>query len=274
MSRGPGKIERVLTELFACSVETDTVLTVADLCRHAFGSGSPPTRAQRISALRAAHRVIVRARRDSKRAYKRLIRWRITERADRTIVFHDCYYPVRVWAVQITPNGLVWAEADITSITKRRVNIRYRGEHASLDRAALGGLYWAVWRGVYFVSERNGFAAKDLDQEWARRYGHLFPTLLPLEEARRLLGVPEDYSRPEVLSAFRRAAKHSHPDHGGTAEEFRALVEARDRLLASIGIRAPKIPQFTPSGVKLVYRAISSTSRLGDSNAGVLRISS
>jgi hypothetical protein len=39
-------------------------------------------------------------------------------------------------------------------------------------------IHWALWRGVYFVSERNGWAAKRLEAEWVRDFGHLFPTLL------------------------------------------------------------------------------------------------
>jgi hypothetical protein len=63
-----------------------------------------------------------------------------------------------------------------------------------------------------------------------------------------LLGVPEDYSREDVITAFRRKAKAAHPDAGGTAEMFRVLVEARDRLLAALGTSAPppKPPSYAP----------------------------
>jgi hypothetical protein len=70
----------------------------------------------------------------------------------------------------------------------------------------------------------------------------------------RLLGVPADYTRADVLAAFRRKAKTAHPDAGGSAEAFQKLVEARDRLLASLGEKAPKPPAYAPSGVTLVYR--------------------
>jgi hypothetical protein len=56
---------------------------------------------------------------------------------------------------------------------------------------------------------------------------------MPLAEAMALLGVPADYSRDDVIRCFRRAAMKAHPDQGGTAEMFRELVEARDRLLAA-----------------------------------------
>ena len=77
---------------------------------------------------------------------------------------------------------------------------------------------------------------------------------MPVDEARRLLpGLPENFTAADITAAFRRAAKFCHPDHGGTAERFRALVEARDRLLASIGRSEPppKPPTFRPAGVRV-----------------------
>jgi hypothetical protein len=49
---------------------------------------------------------------------------------------------------------------------------------------------------------------------------------------------------------------------------FRKLVEARDRLLASIGTSAPapKAPSYAPAGVKVVYHTVrldSGRRRLG-----------
>jgi hypothetical protein len=53
-------------------------------------------------------------------------------------------------------------------------------------------------------------------------------------------------------------AKKAHPDVGGTAELFRQLVEARDRLLAALGTSAPapKPPTYAPSGAHIVYRSV------------------
>lgn len=86
------------------------------------------------------------------------------------------------------------------------------------------------------------------------------PTLqMPLAEAMALLGVLADFTKADVLAAFRRKAKETHPDAGGTAEMFRALVEARDRLLAAIGTSAPppKAPEYAPKGATIVYRRVS-----------------
>ena len=57
---------------------------------------------------------------------------------------------------------------------------------------------------------------------------------MPLADAMALLGVPSDYARADIAAAFSRKAKKTHPDRGGTDEQFRRLIEARDRLLAAL----------------------------------------
>jgi hypothetical protein len=59
MSRGPGNIEIRIADLFAAT--RDRALTVDDIASHAFGC-QKPTRAQRLSATRAAHRLLRRVR--------------------------------------------------------------------------------------------------------------------------------------------------------------------------------------------------------------------
>lgn len=54
----------------------------------------------------------------------------------------------------------------------------------------------------------------------------------PLADALEQLGLAGAPSREEILAAFRQSAMICHPDYGGTAEAFRAIVEARDRLLS------------------------------------------
>jgi hypothetical protein len=61
--------------------------------------------------------------------------------------------------------------------------------------------------------------------------------LSPDQRARKLLGLPIDgaLSGPEIHSAFRRAAKTTHPDMGGSEEAFRELVAAQDILIKRPG---------------------------------------
>jgi hypothetical protein len=305
-------------------------LTVDDITAAAFGlRGKPPTRAQRLSATRAAHRVLRRvremyarsgelreqARRNMQAALglteepatswttkgydDRLEKdpaWRAAEklweeanhiglwarfrRGERRgtleaeidywctttlkgrLWFHPPDVPVRVWAVSVDPHGVIWAEAEVTKVTQSNVMVRYAGKIARLDRRTLWH-WWAFWRAVRFVSSRTGRIAQALDEEWHRRYGaagSVPPAMqMPLQQARALLGVPENYTKEDVLTAFRRTVKKAHPDAGGTAEMFRLLVEARDRLLAALGTKAPppKPPAYAPEGVSVVYRRVS-----------------
>jgi hypothetical protein len=61
---------------------------------------------------------------------------------------------------------------------------------------------------------------------------------------------------------------------GGTAEQFRKLVEARDRLLAAIGTSAPppKPPAYAPKGVRMIYRRISISGQGSLGSGGVARL--
>ena len=194
---------------------------------------------------------------NARRGDPKLTSWRVTERADRTVVFHHRSRPVRVWAVRISEGGVMWVEAEIVKITAARVTIRYQETLAPVDRNSLvhhlGG---AWWRGVRFVSCRDGFTAELFDRQWRDTYSTLAPEPMPLEAARRLLELSGNYTREDVISAFRQAAKCCHPDLGGTAEQFQALVQARDRLLAVIGTSAPAplAPSFAPAGQRVIYR--------------------
>jgi hypothetical protein len=76
---------------------------------------------------------------------------------------------VRVWAVSIEPEGVVWAEAEITQVDNTYARVRYRGEPARLARERLARS-WAIYRNVYFTSTRSGYAARAFDEMWHRRY--------------------------------------------------------------------------------------------------------
>jgi hypothetical protein len=330
MSRGAGEIEQRIGDLFAATRHRG--LSVADIADHAFAlNGAPASRAQRLSATRAAHRLGKRVRQGDERAdrlkmeayrqttaalgreqrvagsesdteYLELLRslpaWREreklweycyrigiwvrlmpTERPGRVrfetdywctttigkggaarLYFHPPDAPVQVWAVALDACGVHWFDAEVTRITELNVMVSYAGERARLDRGKLWR-WWAWWRGVRFVSSRTGRVAKALDEIWQERYGHATggvpPQMqMPLAEAMELLGVPANYTREDVIAAFRREVKKAHPDMGGTAEMFHRLVKARDRLLAAIGTSAPapKMPTYYASGTRIVYR--------------------
>jgi hypothetical protein len=340
MSKGPGLIETRIANLLTGT--RDRALSIDDIVDNAYAlNGAKPTRAQRISATRAAHRVLQRVRdtyargrrlvdeahattqatlgrkqvgypdpeyQDLLQSQKALIdgvrlqddcrrigtwsRWLPVE-GDRNkirvetdfwctttirkrLYFHPPDVPVQVWAVSISPDGIVWAEAEVTKVTERNVMVRYAGESARLDRRALWH-WWTFWRGVRFVSSRTGRIAGELDSLWWQRYGSrgTIPQAMrmPLAEAMTLLGVSENYTREDVISGFRQAAKRAHPDVGGTPEMFRKMVDARDRLLAALGEKAkpPKMPTYYPKGVQAVYRVGRSSARAIGSSSRLLR---
>jgi hypothetical protein len=69
MSRGPGSVEARIAELLAAT--RDRALTVDDLADNAYGlNGRTATREQRLSATRAAHRLLRRVREADARAEK------------------------------------------------------------------------------------------------------------------------------------------------------------------------------------------------------------
>jgi DnaJ-like protein len=334
MSRGHGKVERRVGELFATT--KDRALSVGDLARHAFtlGPDAAPDRKQRLSTTRAAHRLLQRAAaaveaveialdrviaetaaklgrepggrgehyysagrhfvavdsafaeamksapswpareqawqamdRERKRFDGVLVTtptgrggWRTTETEGRRLWFHPADFPVRVWAVAIRPEGVVWADTEITGIAENEVRVRYSGASARLDRAKLARS-WTLYRNVFFTSARSGYAARSFDQMWQQQFWRPGSSGAPpvlqmlLADAIKLLGVPADFSREDIIAAFRRKALQCHPDHGGTEAQFIELVRARDRLLAALGTRAaePKMPEFAPKGIKLRY---------------------
>ena len=60
--------------------------------------------------------------------------------------------------------------------------------------------------------------------------------------ARAVLGLAPGTSRADIDIAFRRLAKATHPDHGGSAAAFRELVAARRTALAT----TPATPRPLP----------------------------
>jgi len=334
MSRGPGTIEQRIGDLFAAT--RDRALSIADISDYAFAlNGVPANRKQRLSATRAAHRLVRRVQQSRERARKlvneahahtkaalgreerhegwdveyntllhSLPAWRAREKLDEfcdrigtwmrvyrgeqrgtirgeadfwcattkegRLYFHPPDVPMLVWAVTIDERGPHWFDAEVVRITERNVIVRYAGEVARLSRERLW-YRWAWWRGVRFVSSRTGRIAWALEEAWWERYGtagSVPPVMqMPLADAIALLGVPQNYTRDDVIAAFRRAVKKAHPDLGGTADDFRKLVEVRDRLLAALGTSAPppKTPSYYPSGATIVYRSGTrrSNNRLG-----------
>ncbi len=63
---------------------------------------------------------------------------------------------------------------------------------------------------------------------------------MPVEDARRLLGVAETASLDEIRLAHRRLIARVHPDAGGSAELAERVNVARDTLIAEMNRRTPR----------------------------------
>jgi DnaJ homolog subfamily C member 19 len=63
---------------------------------------------------------------------------------------------------------------------------------------------------------------------------------MPLEDARRLLGVSAEASLAEIRDAHRRLIARVHPDSGGSEELANRVNVARDTLVAEMNRRTPR----------------------------------
>jgi hypothetical protein len=77
---------------------------------------------------------------------------------------------------------------------------------------------------------------------WAahRRASIRQPKPMPVEDARRLLGVAETADLQEIRAAHRRLIAKVHPDLGGSAELAERVNVARDTLVAEMNRRTPR----------------------------------
>ncbi|NNC72839.1 MAG: DnaJ domain-containing protein [Sphingomonadaceae bacterium] len=62
---------------------------------------------------------------------------------------------------------------------------------------------------------------------------------MPVDEARSLLGVPDDADQQQIRDAHRRLIARVHPDKGGSADLARRVNAARDILLSEVRGRVP-----------------------------------
>jgi DnaJ-domain-containing protein 1 len=75
---------------------------------------------------------------------------------------------------------------------------------------------------------------------WAAHRRSRKPRPMPVEDARRLLGVAETASLAEIRAAHRRLISRVHPDLGGSAELAERVNVARDTLVAEMNRRTPR----------------------------------
>jgi hypothetical protein len=74
----------------------------------------------------------------------------------------------------------------------------------------------------------------------AHRRRKLSATAMPVEDARKLLGVSQGASLAEIREAHRRLISRVHPDAGGSEELANRVNVARDILIAEMNRRTPR----------------------------------
>ena len=72
------------------------------------------------------------------------------------------------------------------------------------------------------------------------RHGRFGRPSMPLDDARRLLGVAPGAGLDEIRAAHRRLIARVHPDAGGSEELARRINAARDALIADAGRTAAR----------------------------------
>ena len=129
--------------------------------------------------------------------------------------------------------------------------------------AILGGLGWAWWTGrlkrftyedgiaaaIFLLGLRFMTTGKLLIGAilmagailWAAyRRAHAAPAAMPVDEARRLLGVAPDADLAQIREAHRRLIAKVHPDTGGSEELANRVNVARDTLIAEMNRKTPR----------------------------------
>ncbi|HEY0043082.1 MAG TPA: DnaJ domain-containing protein [Allosphingosinicella sp.] len=131
---------------------------------------------------------------------------------------------------------------------------------------ALGGLGWAWWTGklkgytyedgiaaaIFLLGTQFMFKGRVLPgalmmagailwAAWRRaKAAQAIAKAVPVNEARLLLGVPEDASLADIRAAHRRLITKVHPDAGGSAELANRVNAARDALVAEMNRKPPR----------------------------------
>lgn len=72
-----------------------------------------------------------------------------------------------------------------------------------------------------------------VDSDYERRKPHELVKLTPEQRAAALLGVEWPCTEERLTIAFREAALKAHPDHGGSDEVMKRVIEARRLLTAA-----------------------------------------
>ena len=130
----------------------------------------------------------------------------------------------------LAAGGLLWAWAT------------GRLKHFTYEDGIAAGLFLLGMRLLTTGKVLPGVALMGGALLWAahRRRQLSRPTAMPIDDARRLLGVSEAATLEDIRAAHRRLIARVHPDAGGSAELAERVNVARDTLIAEQNRRTPR----------------------------------
>jgi hypothetical protein len=110
-----------------------------------------------------------------------------------------------------------------------------RLKHATLDDALAGAVFLLGLRFLTTGKAVPGAILMGGALLYAGyRRGRFAKPAMPVEDARRLLGVSADAGLADIRAAHRRLIARVHPDAGGSAELASRINAARDALVADV----------------------------------------
>lgn len=228
MSKGLGRVQRAIQELGETLAFRE--LSVQQLCVAAYGLPQDQiAKRHRVAVLRAMHRL-----RQTNPAWTTLPRSRFRFAPPP----QDINQPI--WAWRGSARGVVWERATIVRSSARRRVIEVDGQRVTTDselrpigkdRKDRDPLL-----GYHFEYERNPWVEKRVKRFWRifwAAFGDGRDAASDSDIAIALFDLSAGYTKAAVLHQFRKRSLRLHPDQGGDNAAFRALVKARDLLLAA-----------------------------------------
>ncbi|MDO9588276.1 MAG: molecular chaperone DnaJ [Brevundimonas sp.] len=125
----------------------------------------------------------------------------------------------------------VWALVRLGRQTERRGRGHWRVTATLFSAVLIAGAVLLAARGSWLAAAALGGAGLWLTLSSRQRAPAPRTEAISPAEARSLLGVSADATRPEINAAWKRLMARAHPDQGGTEGLASRLNAARDRLL-------------------------------------------
>lgn len=142
-----------------------------------------------------------------------------------------------------------WRVVISTNITLRRDGLPYSAQKEPIDTGAavyfkvdgkptvlacdkwnmVGDNLWAIAKHIEALRGQNRWGVGSIEQAFAG-YAALNEKTEPT--CFETLEISADATEQQILDAYRRKARETHPDNGGSAEAFSAIVRAKEIALA------------------------------------------